>query len=266
MEYHINQLDEAIVYYLTLNANIAIHYTKIYFDLRDEGTCRDLYDIKHNDRFMSCCYTLDLLHDNIHKFYRNGELFLMFSRNHVKGSEPIYNKDNWSNVFDYPGSFAIIECIANTPKYAKVFKFDQLTPSINGIDTPLHIICRNGMIELLKKILSYGSDIDIEVRNFNDVSLLRMVENNGKILKILLDYKHKKSLDLIIEQNKKLNKVNNEHDRSLKILMKQNKDLTDCLGSTQDECRIYKQKIKRLEFLGYAMTGIFILFSLIGVR
>src|SRR5688572_9025693 len=77
MEYTIDKLDEAIVFYLTINSNVPHSLSSIFQGLKDEKIIK----LRDTDipTFMTTCYYLNKNYDNILKEYHNGIVYLTFS-------------------------------------------------------------------------------------------------------------------------------------------------------------------------------------------
>lgn len=199
MEYNIEKLDEAIVYYLTYNPDIPKSINQIYNSLCEEKICPDLGKSFINKdinriRFSTICHVLDSQYDNIHKFYNGTQLYLMFSTKDkadiIKSNQSLIGHQNpIQHQFDIPNHCNIIDYILDNSNYYSQF---SLAEFMDGKNTALHIVCKEGRLDLLNKILD-KYDINIQTKNKDGQSIVELV-TNAQIMKKLLDYDYSKKI------------------------------------------------------------------------
>jgi len=250
MEYSIDKLDEAIVFYLTCNPDKPKSIYEVYNGLCEEKICPDLNksfmtkDI-NKTKFTTICHVLDTLYCNIHKFYSNNTLYLMFSlkdKNQIilSNYHLIKNVTNPVCEFLAPDQCNVINYMLDNKNYCTSF---NLTEFMNDRDTMLHIVCQSNRVDLLDKmLLSY--DVDINVKNKEGKTPLDISTNN-QIMRKLLEYDFNRKL-LKLQVDKQDLKENNTH-----IINTTSLSLNKC----SEDMQKLKNQMYMYKFLFFA-TGI----------
>lgn len=192
MEYTIDKLEDAIMYYLTLEPDTPKSVYKIYNDLIADKICPSLNEIKNKDiykmKFTTLCHTMDTRYTNLKKFHANQVLYLVFTtKNVTEFIDNNYPTAYTSNTSELPKNCDMIEYILNNPDYCSDFDF---TDFIDGNDTVLHVICRNNNVNLLNKLLD-RYNVDVNIKNKNNQMPVE-VTMSTEVTKKLIEYQYKK--------------------------------------------------------------------------
>jgi len=243
IEYSIEDLHDAIFYTLAqegLDCPKSINY--IYSKICEENTCPELNNTLNRKMnkitFMANCYTIEQKNSKIYKYFQNDILFLILSRKtYEEIVESLIDKnlpyDNTNIINNTKIKFigneeqVFLNIIKSNPN-PEIFN----EPFNSSNDTMLHIICKNGYVNLLKKILENTNLIQTTELN-NLKNILKINENGFEMLKILLNYEHKQIIlkydNKIIEmynENEKLKRVNNTLQTNNKTLLQINEKNT----------------------------------------
>ncbi|AYV78798.1 MAG: hypothetical protein Edafosvirus34_8 [Edafosvirus sp.] len=255
MEYAIEKLDEAIVYYLTINPNVPKSIYQIYDGLCQEKICPDLNksfmtkDI-NKTRFTTLCHILDTQYNNIHKFYDRNMLYLLFSTKDksevisnnnmlVRGNNMPMNKYDPTFMFELPNQCNVIAYMLDNKDYCSKF---NLTDYMDDKNNMLHAVCQNNRMDLLERILS-SYDVDLNIKNRDGKTALDLV-TNVQMMRKLLEYDfNKKLLKLQLEtQNLKENNTHVVFATSMSI------------QKYNDEISKVKNQVYMYKFLFYAVS------------
>jgi hypothetical protein len=147
MEFNLDRLDNAIYYYLTLNAEQALSLNKIYNALITDNICPELLGLVLNKReenkklFHNVCEHIEKQYDNIEKINKDNIIYLKFTN--VK-KDKVYNDIN-EELYDYCAEGNVQKCkeIFGTYKinynYTKnnLTFYDVLPKNENGL-----LLCR----------------------------------------------------------------------------------------------------------------------------
>ncbi len=170
MEYSYTDLSKAIYYVLSLHPNKEMTIDDIYYELVKENACVDFTENNqqnshiHNLHFHKSCYKMMSTYKNVN--YNNIKNTYVIAT--TKKSK--YNIDEIKNIILHNQSY----------QYAK---YDDIYE--NG-QTIVHILCIEGMHELLEHILS-SNKINLLVENNFGQSLFDVVSiNDNETMKILL--------------------------------------------------------------------------------
>jgi hypothetical protein len=219
MEYSIEQLDAAILYYLSTNANIAMSIKKIYNDICEEKICPDLYDQRLKEinkiKFTTICHTMDSRFTNLHKYFSNGTLYLMFStRNKDDVLKSFFDNTNKvdeiaNNQMEVPEYCDIIKFALDNPQHSAKLKFDDY---MDGTNTVLHIICINKRHDLLKKLLE-SYDVNTNIMNKDQKTPFDLLSDDKStvlMMRELSDYNLKKNLLALEITSQKIRTINSD--------------------------------------------------------
>jgi hypothetical protein len=230
MEYSIEQVDNAIYYYLSTTPDKFISINKIYSELINENICHDLMNsqqfLLNQTIYLLNCYKLCDIYNNITKEYKDSVLYLRFNtKSIVKENNLPFNTIKNNDIFD--NSFNLPTELSNNVLYFKTSfnnSFNSPTELLNNVlnlnihnhikindyinknDTIIHHVCREGDLKLLLYIKQYF-DIDINLKNINNETLLEVLPGNSdglKIQKILLENHYEK---LLLDTNVELEKI-----------------------------------------------------------
>jgi hypothetical protein len=187
MEYTIDQLGDAIMYYLSINAETPLSMNKIYNDLFD--ICPDLKTHKYKELFQTTCLMMETTYKHIYKLYKNSTVYLVFSPEDkqlaiVKYQNIINNNfvDNVEENIDYCN---LIKNMLDNPQVGQKFNLNEY---IDGTNTPLHVLCKNNKTDTLKTVLDrYHVDVDIQNKDgLKLIDVLPQDPSSYETMKLLL--------------------------------------------------------------------------------
>lgn len=202
MEYTIDKLDEAICYYLSLHKDEAISIQRIYNELCTENICPDLKNYKNREMnkitFTSLCHIMDTKIEGIQKIYKGTTLYLVLtdkSKYDIAVKYGGYDKlvDDKSIPSVLPPQDIVLEHILSTADWNNKY---SLTDRFNETDTVMHIICRKGNRNLLKKMMN-EFDFDPYLKNTLGQTLMDVLPRTDEgfmMLTDLLTYDHDKKM------------------------------------------------------------------------
>jgi hypothetical protein len=173
MEYTIDQIDDAIYYYLTCNNGKLFTSTQIYNGICNEKICVDLtkdFNKEANKlKFMNACHSLDSKYEDVTKRMTNGVLTLGFNCKTAIGlSEPeifntMFSCDDWSQSLGY-----------------------GIDTFYDGNDTVIHLVCRRGNKRVLSKIMK-TFEIDPHMKNNEGKTLIDVLPKDENGMAMLMD-------------------------------------------------------------------------------
>ena len=158
MQYSLEQIDEAIYYYLTLNQNTLKTTDQIYLGLIDENICPELKHKYDENLFRSICEDLNTKFDSIVKTMQDQTIFLKFIE------KPVF-KTIEDELFYYceKSDLATCEIILSDPN--NIIDYDYKSDGKTFYD----VLAHNDIgFSICKKLILNKSNIKVnELRNSN---------------------------------------------------------------------------------------------------
>jgi hypothetical protein len=217
MQYSITDLDKAIYSYLSCHPDTPQSVHQIFSGVCKEKICPDLENHPARERnkqlFNLTCVTLDSDFQNVHKMYIHGKMYLIFSADTKDVVLKKWNDDlevvsAWDDSEDDIDYGHIIEQIINNPQKYTDFNVND---RIDGIDTPLHLLCREGKYDSIDKLLKiYDVELCLKDRKEKTPLEIAMERNDSKMIKLLMTYEYEQKLTDLRYQNEMLKKVNKD--------------------------------------------------------
>lgn len=232
MDHSIDELDSCIFDYLVSKTNESKSVYQIFNDITsDTGhRCSELNNYSKREinkkKFMTTCYTMENIFQNIHKIFKDGSLYLVHSK---KSKYDIIKEfdNNYENYlvkglpedqkFD---SGQMIDYILENPENYK--DIDMLSHIDYNINIPQYIV-KYGKLNQLRKLLKYY-EVEVNCKGSLGKNLLDIaIENNhSEIVKELSDYTYSKQIVELMTDNNNLKSFNTKflkekNDLHLKI-------------------------------------------------
>lgn len=210
MEFKLKDLDKAITFYLTTNPDEPQSIYKIYNELC-KSLCPELRNMRNRDstklRFQTTCRTLDVLQKNIKRMYKGDILYLIWASDNQNYDKEISVDNNYDEpLFDINVSnIEIVRYMLNNPD---IYSDYGINMCLTEVDSPVHIICKNGDILLLRQLMDKFK-IDLNARNRDGYTCLELAKKYKRleIVEALLEYKYICTIDnlenrcVILEQD-----------------------------------------------------------------
>lgn len=240
-------MDNGIFLILTQNPDKWMTVVSLYNQYTKE------YPRTNKKDFILSCELLNTRFKNIRKCHKNNLCCLAFITDNNLIPESFHNEEKYYEMttdesFKLLDKCVVIEYMINNPQYNPSISFSEY---FDGNDTILHILFKEGRVDLIKKI-ERDYDINLDITNSKNESLLDVINynknnnNSNDLVKLYIDHKFKRlnrNYDTHIEQIKQTNM----------ILLETNKDLVK-------ENDILKKDKKNVTFYKY-VTNFFIVIS-----
>lgn len=230
MQYSIDQVDKAIYYYLTLHKDDAISTHKIFDALCKEDICPDLKNYANKDInkiiFTTECHIIEHKYDDIYKLLKGNTLYLVFTSKSKQDAVLKHSSlDDLQEPVEKP--LSIINYMLTRNDWPTNYSF---TEKYNETDSILHIVCKEGVRQLLKQLLQ---NFNVNINSVNSLGqtlkdVLPRNDNGFAMLEDILAYEQSNKLHELYQemygmrsQNTFYNELSYTHRQSVKSLKKQ---------------------------------------------
>lgn len=229
MEYKLSELSDCVFGYLTTVSDIPQSLTMIWSHITGSTghrcTSLDNNLAKHRRLFLETCDTLDNTYKNIHKFFKNGTFYIMYSDktseevNAALGNYHNSVDDNLGDAFSTFGSDVIIDYFFNSKNNSANNKYTTYVKDYLShctVDDAKKIF---GSYDFHPDKPLFGTSIlDMAIQNNNTslVAYLSKVKYESKITKLKADnLTFKKNNTILTLNNKTLEQENKKLKKEL---------------------------------------------------
>lgn len=248
MDHPISQLNDCIFDYLTSYPDMAKSFTQIYNDITGSTghRCSELNDPSfralRKNRFITTCYTLDNEYKNIHKIFKSGTPYLVFSSKPKADVAMQFNLQDLTDSdvmpsscpVDYDGMIDYL--LENTDQFDD---FDFNNAQMTETETLLQYIIKTNKLEQFRKIMSLY-DIDLK-QQINGKSLIDFVLECGNVslLKELLEHQHNKNVTELSTSLSNVKKLNTRLSNNNRILQLKNQTLEGTVMELKERSKYF---------------------------
>ncbi|AYV84015.1 MAG: hypothetical protein Hyperionvirus15_53 [Hyperionvirus sp.] len=184
-----------------------------------------LYNLLSNDHpgvsiskkeFLLKCELLNTRFKNVRKRTRNGVCNLAFVVDDSSLVDGVGGGEDGEKIFKALDKCEVIEYMISNKEYCSNLSLNEF---FDGVDTVVHILFRNGRVDLVERLLE-TFDVDLGVKNSEGKTLLDVVNygeggNAGKLIRLVyesqmnaLKLKHSGELVVVKQRNTALLEIN----------------------------------------------------------